>query len=251
MTSEILYLALELGEKLLTCGAEIHRVEESLSRICAAYGAKRIDAYATTACIVVSAEDENGEIITQTRRIRGISNDIEKLDALNNLSRFIAKEAPSPDVIRAKFDEINKIKTYHPAIVILSYAIIAGSFTMFFGARTFSEIFISSVIATLIGVINFFGEKKLMQKLLLKLVCSFVSCSLALLSVKYSLAPQVDKIIIGNVMTLIPGVGLTNAIRDLFVGDVNTGILRLIDAILLGSAIAAGYVLSALMIGGI
>ena len=52
-------------------------------------------------------------------------------------------------------------------------------------------------------------------------------------------------------MTLIPGVGLTNAIRDLFVGDVNTGILRLIDAILLGSAIAAGYVLSALMIGGI
>ena len=89
------------------------------------------------------------------------------------------------------------------------------------------------------------------RKLLLKLVCSFISCSLALLSVKYSLAPQVDKIIIGNVMTLIPGVGLTNAIRDLFVGDVNTGILRLIDAILLGSAIAAGYVLSAFMIGGI
>ena len=117
--------------------------------------------------------------------------------------------------------------------------------------RTFSEIFISSVIATLIGVINCFGEKKLMQKLLLKLVCSFVSCSLALLCVKYSLVHQVDKIIIGNVMTLIPGVGLTNAIRDLFVGDVNTGILRLIDAILLGSAIAAGYVLSALMIGGI
>lgn len=251
MTSEILYLALDLGEKLLTCGAEIHRVEESLSRICAAYGAKRTDAYATTACIIVSAEDENGEIITQTRRIKGISNDIEKLDALNNLSRFIAKEAPSPDVIRAKFDEINKIKTYHPAIIVLSYAIIAGSFTMFFGARTFSEIFISSVIAALIGVINCFGEKKLMQKLLLKLVCSFVSCSLALACVKYSLVPQVDKIIIGNVMTLIPGVGLTNAIRDLFVGDVNTGILRLIDAILLGSAIAAGYVLSALMIGGI
>lgn len=251
MTSEILYLALDLGEKLLTCGAEIHRVEESLSRICAAYGAKRTDVYATTACIIVSAGDENGEIITQTRRIKGISNDIEKLDALNNLSRFIAKEAPSPDVIRAKFDEINKIKTYHPAIIVLSYAIIAGSFTMFFGARTFSEIFISSVIAALIGVINCFGEKKLMQKLLLKLVCSFVSCSLALACVKYSLVPQVDKIIIGNVMTLIPGVGLTNAIRDLFVGDVNTGILRLIDAILLGSAIAAGYVLSALMIGGI
>ena len=149
MTSEILYLALDLGEKLLTCGAEIHRVEESLSRICAAYGAKRTDAYATTACIIVSAEDENGEIITQTRRIKGISNDIEKLDALNNLSRFIAKEAPSPDVIRAKFDEINKIKTYHPAIIVLSYAIIAGSFTMFFGARTFSEIFISSVISAL------------------------------------------------------------------------------------------------------
>lgn len=251
MTSEILYLALDLGEMLLTCGAEIHRVEESLSRICTAYGAKRVDAYATTACIIVSAEDENGEITTQTRRIRGINNDIERLDALNNLSRFIAKEAPTPEIIRAKFDEIKKIKTYHPAIIILSYAVIAGSFTMFFGARTFVEIFISSIISAIIGVINYFGEKKMMQKLLLKLVCSFISCSLALFSVKYSIAPHVDKIIIGNVMTLIPGVGLTNAIRDLFVGDVNTGILRLIDAILLGSAIAAGYVLSALMIGGI
>ena len=251
MTSEILYLALDLGEKLLTSGAEIHRVEESLSRICEAYGARRTDAYATTACIIVSSEDENGEILTQTRRIKGISNDIERLDALNNLSRFIAKEAPAPDVIRAKLDDVDKIKTYHPSIIILSYAIIAGSFTMFFGARSLAEILIASVIAAIIGVVNYFGEKKTHQKLLLKLVCSFISCSLALLSARYSLVVSVDKIIIGIVMTLIPGVGLTNAIRDLFVGDVNTGILRLIDAILLGSAIAAGYVLSALMIGGI
>lgn len=51
-------------------------------------------------------------------------------------------------------------------------------------------------------------------------------------------------------MTLIPGVGLTNALRDLFVGDSISGVLRLIEAVLLALAIACGYVVASLMFGG-
>lgn len=59
-----------------------------------------------------------------------------------------------------------------------------------------------------------------------------------------------DYIIIGTIMCLIPGVGLTNAIRDLFTGDVITGILRSIEALLLTLAIAVGFALPTFLLGG-
>ena len=48
-------------------------------------------------------------------------------------------------------------------------------------------------------------------------------------------------------MTLIPGIGLTNALRDLFTGDSIAGLLRSIEAVLTALAIAAGYFLVALL----
>ena len=34
----LLYLALQIGERMLLCGAEVNRVEDSIGRICLAYG---------------------------------------------------------------------------------------------------------------------------------------------------------------------------------------------------------------------
>ena len=51
-------------------------------------------------------------------------------------------------------------------------------------------------------------------------------------------------------MTLIPGVGFTNALRDLFAGDSITGILRLIEALLLAFVIACGYIITTFVFGG-
>ena len=52
-------------------------------------------------------------------------------------------------------------------------------------------------------------------------------------------------------MLLIPGLGFTNALRDLFVGDSIAGILRSIEALLSAVGIAAGYFLFVLIAGGV
>ena len=49
-----------------------------------------------------------------------------------------------------------------------------------------------------------------------------------------------DKVIIGGIIPLVPGVALTTAIRDLFSGDYLSGSIRLIDALLTGMCIAIG-----------
>jgi uncharacterized membrane protein YjjP (DUF1212 family) len=51
-------------------------------------------------------------------------------------------------------------------------------------------------------------------------------------------------------MTLIPGTGLTTALKDLFVGDSIAGLLRTIEACIIALAIAAGYFSVAFLMGG-
>ena len=60
-----------------------------------------------------------------------------------------------------------------------------------------------------------------------------------------------NKIIIGNIMYLIPGIALTNSLRDMVSGDIMSGLLRLFDAVLVAAAIAAGYILAGQLLGGV
>jgi uncharacterized membrane protein YjjP (DUF1212 family) len=51
---------------------------------------------------------------------------------------------------------------------------------------------------------------------------------------------HLDKIIVGAVLPLVPGVALTNAIRDFISGDLLSGTTRLAEALLVAAAIAGG-----------
>ena len=83
-----LYYAMMIGEELLISGAEVGRVEDTIRRICISYGAERVDVFSITSSIVTTIYGKFG-ICTQTRRVRGMANDLGKLDDLNQLSRYI------------------------------------------------------------------------------------------------------------------------------------------------------------------
>jgi uncharacterized membrane protein YjjP (DUF1212 family) len=59
----------------------------------------------------------------------------------------------------------------------------------------------------------------------------------------------VDKIIIGNIMLVIPGIQFTNSLRDMINGDTISGLLNLSEALLKAIAVAMGFAV-VLMIGG-
>ena len=65
-----LSMIMEMGEILLISGAEVSRVEDTITRLCRAYGFARADVFTITSSIVVTASAPGGEAYTQTRRIR-------------------------------------------------------------------------------------------------------------------------------------------------------------------------------------
>ena len=57
-------------------------MEDTIRRICLAYGASRADVFSITSSIVTTIYGEDFGICTQTRRVPGMSNDLGRLDDL-------------------------------------------------------------------------------------------------------------------------------------------------------------------------
>ena len=250
-TNKLLSYILEILKMMVEAGAEIYRVEESATRICEAYGLGEANIFATTSNIIMSVETTDGIIKTHTRRIGHINNNIEKVHYLNDLVRKMCSQRLELSLIADGIDAAKKINVYKPWVVFLFYAVVAGSFYIFFGGRSVTELIISTIVGLLVGIINGFLAKLNANRMLIRFVCSLFACATAIICRNLNIIASIDYIIIGNIMTLIPGVGLTNALRDLFAGDSISGILRLIEAILLALSIACGYIVSVFIFGGV
>ncbi|MBQ7757406.1 MAG: threonine/serine exporter family protein [Oscillospiraceae bacterium] len=240
---------MDIGEQMLISGAEVHKVEDSIKRIFSAYGTKRTDVFIITSSIVVTIHIDD-KAYTQTRRITEISTDYEKLHKLNQLSRSICKNKYSDIEIKKQLAEITNSKKYPLWLEFLCYAIIAGAFTLFFDGKI-TEAAVSFIIGALVRFVILLCDKTVKNKIFSKFVSAFFATSLAYIALRLSFISAVDKVIIGNIMTLIPGIGLTTALKDLLVGDSIAGLLRTIEACITALAIAAGYFAVAFLTGGI
>lgn len=244
----LLTCAMDIGEQLLVSGAEIHRVEESIHRMCSAFGFARTDVFIITSSMVVTAYTHDNTPYTQTRRITTATIDIERIHRLNALSRKICSTKMTEEEIRKDLSDAVACKRYGFWTELLCYMTIAGAFTLFFGG-TVTETLISLLVGGIVRIGILLWELAVDRPIFTKFMSAVVATALAFAAMKLGWISSVDKIIIGNIMTLIPGIGLTVALRDLFTGDSIAGLLRTIEAILTALAIAAGYFLVAALGG--
>ena len=240
---------MDIGEQMLIAGAEVHRVEDSVSRMCRAFGYHRTDVFIITSSMVVTVYTDDGSWMTQTRRVSGISTDSEKLHRLNQLSRDICARPMTAQQIRDGLAAAVDVPSLPFLSDLLCCAVIAGAFTLFFGGGV-TEMIVSFFVGALTRIGSFAAERAIANRIFLKFLSTLIATALAFLAVRLGWIPSVDKIIIGNIMSLIPGIGLTNALRDLFTGDSIAGILRFTETMLTALAIAAGYFL-VVILGGI
>lgn len=250
MTHEqLLTCALDIGEQMLISGAEVGRVETAIRYICTAYGCSRTDVFTITSSIVVSVEAADGSRATQTRRITGTHTDLTRLHRLNSLSREICTNTPDYEYVRTRLQEICTKPAFPLWLEALASALIGCSFAIFFGGS-----FIDGLVAAVLGFglrwTTWLLQRAAMNQIFVNVVASFLLSLSAILLVRNGLGQDVNKIIIGNIMLLIPGIALTNSLRDMISGDIMTGLLRFLDAVLVAAAIAAGYILAAQLLGG-
>lgn len=240
--NECLYRILDIGQEMLQCGGEVSRVEDSIRRLCLAYGAERVEVFTITSSIIVTIYAHRFGAVTQTRRVVGQKYDLNRLEQLNELSRRICAERMSLDEAGRELDGIRAQSQENFRAQILIYALISSSFSLFFGGSP-----LDAVASGLIGVVLKCLDRAIRwtraNSLLSALICSCLGGFLAVLAVRMGLGDSVDMISIGNIMLLIPGIALVNSLRDMFSGNTISGMLRFLEAILLALVIAFGFAL--------
>lgn len=244
---EFLFNAMNIGEAMVESGAEVSSVEESIRRICAAYGAERTDVFSTTSFILVTTYSPDFGTVTQSRRITSTRHDLYKLSLLKGLARKICREMPLLEEVEKELDDImNKTPQYSFGVMLMTYALISSSFTLFFGG-SFLDATASGLIGIFLKGMESYSRLFQLPPAVSAVFWSFVGGCLATFAVRQGLGDSVELISIGNIMLLIPGLLLTNSIRDMFSGDILTSLLNFCNAFLLAVLIALGFALATLL----
>ena len=248
-TNEYLSCALSIGEGLLISGAEINRVEDTIKRICTAFGAQRVDVFSITSSIVVTISSPEWGTLTQTRRVDGMQYNMHRLEMLNQLSRKIcsANPLPSSEEIRADLEKIDQVKGYPFWQITLLYALVAAAFSLFFGG-SLRDAISSAIIGIALKFIQTGLGNFRINPFVNTFICSILGGLFAVLLVKCHLGQSFNMITIGDIMLLIPGIALTNGIRNMFGGDMISGLLRFIEALILAAIIAFAFVLTSVLV---
>ena len=247
-TEQLLSCSLDIGEQMLISGAEVGRVETAIRFICSAYGCRRTDVFTITSSIVVSVEDAQGNHDTQTRRITGTRTDLTRLHRLNALSREICASRPDCAYVRERLQTICSIPSFPLWVESLGSALIAFAFAIFFGG-SWEDGLVAGGLGLGLRYLIWLLQKGAMNQIFVNAVSSFFLCLSAFLLVRLGIGQDVNKIIIGNIMLLVPGIAMTNSVRDILVDDTISGVMRFVESVLWAGALASGFMVSMWMFG--
>lgn len=234
-------LAIKAGEILMKSGGEIHRIEDTITRICRASGIPHTEVFATPTGIMVSigSDDALSDSETYIKGIRSRETDLHRISAVNNLSRRFSSGQLTLDEAYDEVLEIEKMGAYKLPLKLLGAALTSGFFCLVFNGTP-----LDGLLAAFTGIIAyslsmFLGRYK-MSFAISDFLCSGLATIIALVFYSLKVIPTPDYIIIGTLLLFVPGAALTNGLRDLLSGDMLSGLSRITEALIIALSLSTG-----------
>lgn len=227
------------GELMLTSGAETYRAESTMSHILKKGTNARVTTLALTTSIMITIEDDHSTPLTIVRRISGGSIKLNRIVRVNEISRNFCSDKISLEEAHKQLLQIPP-REYNAGLYNIATIGVSVGFAMFFGGDfldLIATLFTSAVLAFLITICKQFHVSGFALNSLASVGIAFTCMFL-----KHFLFHTIDTdiVIIGSIMSLVPGVAITNAIRDTLQGDYISGCARTMEAFLTAVAIAIG-----------
>ena len=236
----LLDLATNVGYELAMAGAETFRVEESIVRIMAAYGVEA-EVFAIPNYLVVSISDDDGKPITKMRRIGSHGNNLDAVEKFSNLSRALCNRKPEPSEGLTWFRLVKeeRLVSYSLPIQYLGFFLGGAGHALFFGG-SLMDFFCSGICGLLVGFVSNTLSRWKANTFFSTIASAFCMAMLAYFMQFLGLTANPDAVNIGALMILVPGLLFTNAMRDIIYGDINSGVNRVVQVVLIAMAIALG-----------
>ena len=236
------------GRLLLENGAEVYRVEDSMTHLCKSYGCSTVDSYATPTLIIVSFT-LNKELSHNVKRVSTKAINLDKVDKVNDLIRKASIEPIDLAALDKKLDVIENEKANPDLMTVLCAMLVGSGFALAFHG-TLLEIIFSALIAAAARLVMVLLDKTLLHSFFKNLAGAFVITFLALALGKTSSCDPA-LMISSAIMLLVPGIVITNAVRDSINGDLNSSLIRFLEVVFIAVAIGLGSGLAYYLLGGL
>lgn len=240
-TSSALELSFSIGQTLLENGAEISRVQETMERVAAAYQTEEFNVYVLTNAIFANGIEQGVTHHTKIKFVPAVTVHTGRISALNQLSREITCQTLTVPQAFTRLQEIRSIPFIKPPLSLFACGLGSACCALMFGGSVldFCAAFLCGFL--LEGYLFLLGKAKVpVSKFISNLTAGALMALLACLFFLLGLGTQLDKIVSGSIIRLVPGLALTTSIRDFFNGDYLSGTIRMFDTALIGVCIGIG-----------
>ena len=236
---KVMDVCLLAGKILLTNGAETFRVEDTMLRMARAFGYAKCESFVIPTGIIFSLQSVEAEK-TKLVRVSQRTTNLLKVTQVNRISRNISQGNMTIEEAQKALEEIEQAQeTFSTAVQVIAAALSSACFVFMFQG-TWHD-FLPAFLVGGAGFISFLivhhlASVKFISEFMASVVIAFFSHWL----VQIGFGLEIDKIIIASVMPLVPGLLITNAVRDLMVGHLVSGLSKGAEACLTSFAIGAG-----------
>ncbi len=239
MNDKIIDVGVLAGKILVESGSEMWRVEDTTKRIVNHASKNKTEAFTSLTGLLINLKNTPYTRFMQVEK-RGIN--MNNINVVNELSRQYTADKITLDELNQKLLALRSAKPLHSLWVQTLAAGFEGVFFMFIFTQTYDwpdfplAFFAGAcgyLVTTVIGAhvrIRFMGE----------FLGALTVGLCAVIGVRLHLGVNIQNIIIGAIMPPLPGIPMINAMRDIFEGNLLSGIERMMEVLIILSAIAFG-----------
>ena len=236
----LLNFAVLTGEIMLENGAETVRVEDTVSRILLTSKCEYAEVFATPTGIFASLDNSDIELMTIIRRTKKRSINLNRIALANSISRDFCDGKLTLEAAMYRIQQIKTEPEYTPWIIIASTGMVAGFFAIVFGGDV-SDMGVSLLCGILFGLIQYSLSTLAISKFFIDILGGILCALIPFICVRFlAFGSHFDLIVISSIMPMVPGVAITNAIRDTLHGELLSGVARAMDAFIIASSVATG-----------
>lgn len=227
------------GEIMLNSGAEVYRVEDTVSRILGKSGMERIDVFALATGLFVTISDPGVGAFTVIKRVDRHATNLNRIYSVNNVSRKFCQGEMTVLQAQEELLQIAAEREYGFLYKCFGYVMTTGFFAILFGG-SFLDCLAAAAVGLVLALAVAGAGRLRFNDFCQNASGSFALAMAALLLKGIFLAMNLDAVIISAIMPMVPGVTFTSAIRDTLNGDYSSGVAKMAEAVVVALAVAFG-----------
>lgn len=235
----ILKIAKLTAQIILENGGETYRVEDTVTRICQSFSLKDVDTIALPTGFFISISQDGIENHTAIKRVKKRTVNLAKVNEANKISRLLTEKSITLEQALIQLQELTTITPPKKVFPMMAAALSSGFFALLFGGTLF-DLLTAALCGAIVQLVSYIIKDEDQFHFIFSLIGGMLTACIAITFTYIFDQGNLDLIISGAIMPLLPGLAMTNAIRDTIRGDLVSGVARGTEALIVAVALAIG-----------